>query len=182
MKLTICMSVLLAALPLAAQQHKMKSPASPKAVASMDWAGKTITIDYSSPRVRGREGHLFNKGGLISHDRTYPVWRAGANAATTLHTAADISLGDLNVPAGTYTLFVDIADPAQWTLIVNKKTGEWGLTYDKSADLGRVKMHMSKPPKMIEDLTYTIKREGPDRGLLTLEWANKRASVPITVH
>ena len=37
------------------------------------------------------------------------------------------------MPKGTYTLFVDISNPDQWDLIVNKKTGEWGLAYDKSA-------------------------------------------------
>ena len=180
-RLIVCLSVLLAALPLAAQQQK-KPPASPKATATGTIAGKTITIDYSSPRVKGREGHIFTKDGLISHDKHYPVWRAGANAATTLHTDADIHLGDLNVPAGTYTLFVDIADPAQWTLIVSKDTGEWGLSYDETKDLGRVKMHMSKPTAMVEDLTWTIKDEGGDKGRLTLEWENERASVPIRVH
>ena len=70
--------------------------------------------------MKGREGKLFTKDGLISHDPHYPVWRAGANAATTLHTDADLTIGDLNVPAGTYTLFVDISDPANWTLIVSK--------------------------------------------------------------
>lgn len=180
--LILCMSIALAAVPLAAQQQN-KPPASPKANATATIGGKTITIDYASPRVRGREGHIFNKGGLIEQThKSYPVWRAGANAATALHTDADLSIGDLNVPAGNYTLFVDIADPAQWTLIVSKDTGEWGLSYDKSKDLGRVKMHMSKPPSMVEDLTWTIKDEGGNRGRIMLEWENERASVPIRVH
>lgn len=179
--LILSMSVALIMVPLAAQQQK-KPPASPKATATATIGGKTITIDYSSPRVRGREGHIFTSDGLISHDPHYPVWRAGANAATALHTDADLSIGDLNVPAGNYTLFVDISDPAQWTLIVSKDTGEWGLSYDKSKDLGRVKMHMSKPPSMVEDLTWTIKDEGGNKGRVTLEWENERASVPIRVH
>ena len=114
--------------------------------------------------------------------QSYPVWRAGANAATTMHTDADISLGNLNVPAGTYTLFVDIADPTQWTLVVSKETGEWGLAYNKDMDLGRVKMAMSKPPSMVEDLVYTITDRGGNRGMLTLAWENEKASVPIRVH
>jgi len=178
--LLICMSLLLTALPIAAQQKK--PPLSPPATATGTIAGKTITIIYSSPRVKGREGKIFTKDGLISHDPHYPVWRAGANAATTLKTDADISLGDLNVPAGTYTLFVDISDPAQWTLIVSKDTGEWGLKYDSSKDLGRVKMKMSKPPAMVEDLSYTITDRGGNKGRLALEWENVRASVRITVH
>ena len=45
--------------------------------------GKTISVKYSSPKVRGREGKLFGKDGVIGQDPTYPVWRAGANSART---------------------------------------------------------------------------------------------------
>ena len=160
-----------------------KAPLSPPAKASATINGKTITIDYSSPRVRGREGHIFNKGGLIEQThKSFPVWRAGANSATTLHTDAALTLGTLHVPAGTYTLFVDIANPDQWTLIVSKDTGEWGLGYNPKMDLGRTKMHMSKPPSMVEDLTYTLKDDGGNKGTLTLAWEYHVASVPIAVH
>jgi len=179
--LILCMSVALCLVPLAAQQQK-KPPLSPKETATATIGGKTITIDYSSPRVRGREGHIFTSDGLISHDPHYPIWRAGANAATALHTEGDISIGDLNVPAGDYTLFVDISDPAQWTLVVSKDTGEWGLKYDKTKDLGRVKMRMSKPPSMVEDLVWTITSRGGSRGRLTLAWENEGASVTVTAH
>lgn len=177
--LLLAAALLLAATPLIAQQHK--APLSPPAKAEATIGGKTITITYSSPRVRGREGHIFTKDGLISHDPHYPVWRAGANAATTLATDADLMIGDLKVPAGTYTLFVDIADPAHWTLIVSKATGEWGLSYDSSNDLGRVPMKMSKPASMAEDLTYTIAGHGANKGTLTLTWEDMSASVPIRV-
>lgn len=178
-RLFVCMSFLLAATTLLAQQ---KPPLSPPAKASITIAGKTITIDYNSPRVRGREGHIFTKDGLISHNPHYPVWRAGANPATTLHTDADLAIGDLNVPAGTYTLFVDISDPAQWVLIVSKDTGEWGLSYDAAKDLGRTPMKMSKPPSMVEDLKYTLANHGGGKDTLTLAWENVSASVPIRVH
>ena len=69
----------------------------------------------------------------------------GRQRATTLQTDADLTIGDLHVPAGTYTLFVDISDPAQWVLIVSKATGEWGLAYDAAQDLGRTKMTMASP-------------------------------------
>jgi hypothetical protein len=173
----ICAGALVAAtLSLSAQQPP---PASPAATAMTNLSGKTITITYSSPRVKGREGHIFTNDGLIktAHGSQYPIWRAGANAATTLTTDADLLLGDLTVPKGTYTLFVDISDPNQWTLIVNKKTGEWGLAYDPSLDLGKVKMFMSKPPAMIEELKYSL-----DNNQLTLAWENHVASVPLSAH
>lgn len=149
-----------------------KPPASPPAEATLTVAGKTVTIRYSAPSVRGRK--IFGPGGLVSHDATYPVWRGGANAATALHTDADLQLGTLRVPKGDYTLFVLVADPDHWQLIVNKQTGQWGLTYDAKQDLGRVPMQMSVPPQSIEQLKYVL---SPNK--LTLEWENHIASVPL---
>jgi hypothetical protein len=155
-----------------------KSPAV-KEVVSLD--GQTITIAYNSPRVHGREGKIFTKDGLISHDPHYPVWRAGANEATTLITAADLKIGALLVPKGTYTLFVDISDPAEWVLIVSKKTGEWGLAYDSTDDLGRVPLKTTAPPALVEELKYTIADLGDGKGTLTLAWENVTASVAVEI-
>ncbi|MGA2206925.1 MAG: DUF2911 domain-containing protein [Terracidiphilus sp.] len=175
----VCTGLLFAATTLFAQPKPLLSP---PATETATIAGKSITITYNSPRVRGREGRIFTKDGIISHDPHYPVWRAGANAATTLKTDADLTIGDLNVPAGSYTLFVDISDPAHWVLIVSKATGEWGLAYDAAQDLGRVKMRMSKPPALVEDLKYTVSDDGGGKGTLTLAWEHVSASVPIMVH
>lgn len=176
-RLLICISLgmLVGAWTLASAQQ------SPPATETVTIGGKAITIKYSSPRVRGREGKLFGKDGLIGKDGTYPVWRAGANAATSLHTDADLDVGGLAVPSGDYTLFVNLEDPDNWELIVNKQTGQWGLSYDKAQDLGRVKMAMSKPSGMAENLKYTLSDDGGNKGKLTLEWENKSASVSLTV-
>ena len=178
--LLLCAGVLIATtFSLSAQQQP---PLSPPETATATIAGKTITIKYNSPRVKGREGHIFTKDGLISHNPHYPVWRAGANPATTLITDADLKIGDLVVPKGTYTLFVDISDPDQWTLIVSKKTGEWGLAYDNTQDLGRVKMTMTKPLGLVENLKYTLNALGGTTGKMTLEWEYHSASVLFSVH
>ena len=142
---------------------------------------RTIGISYSAPSVNGREGKLFGRDGRIARDGTYPVWRAGANAATCFHTDADLDVGGLAVPKGDYTLYVNLADPDNWELIINKQTRQWGLTYDASRDLGRVKMNMSKPAAMIETLKYTVEDAGGHKGVLQLAWENHVASVPITV-
>ncbi len=157
---------LIASTPLLAQQ-------SPPAQTSVTIAGKAIRIDYSAPSMRGRK--IF--GGLEPY---HHVWRAGANAATALHTDANLDIGGLSVPKGDYTLFVYL-DPNQWQLIVSKATGEWGLDYDQGRDLGRVKMQMSKPPKPIETYKMNLSSQGGNSGKLRLEWENTIAEVPITV-
>ena len=73
-------------------------------------------------------------------------------------------IGDLTVPAGTYTLFVDISDPAQWVLIVSKETGEWGLATTIRRTWAGRQMTMAKPPAMVEDLKYTLDRQRRRQG------------------
>jgi hypothetical protein len=167
--------VLAAAGLVVAQQKPVLSP---PAETSVTIAGKTITIKYGAPSVRGRQ--IFGEGGVVSKDKTYPVWRAGANSATALHTEADLDIKGLAVPKGDYTVFVAVTtDP--WQIIINKQTGQWGLTYNKDQDLGRVPMAVSKPPAPIETYKMTLSATGPNAGKLQLEFENVIASVPFTV-
>ena len=87
---------MLFSLLLASSAAGLASAQSPKATETATIGGKTITIQYSAPSVRGRQ--IFGDGGLLSHDPNYPVWRAGANSATSLHTDADLDIGGLTVP------------------------------------------------------------------------------------
>jgi hypothetical protein len=171
----ICAGILMATASLAPAETKTGQ------MASIVIGGKTIAIKYSAPAVNGREGKLFGKDGQIGKDANYPVWRAGANDATALHTDADLDIGGLTVPKGDYTLFVNLANPASWELIVNKQTGQSGLEYDAKQDLGRVKMTMSKPPAMVEQMKFTLSNAGANKARLQLEWEDHIASVTIAV-
>lgn len=148
-------------------------PASPPAKAEGTIGGKNISVDYSAPSKRGR----VIMGGLVPYEK---VWRTGANAATTLRTDADITIGNLAVPAGTYTLYT-IPGEKEWTLIVNTQTGQWGTQYDQSKDLGRVKMSVKPVKNTVETFVVDVKPSGAKNGALTLTWENTEASVPITV-
>jgi hypothetical protein len=151
---------------------------SPPARATATIAGKSVSIQYSAPSVRGRK--IFGDGGLLSRDPTYPIWRAGANAATTLKTEGALDVGGINVPAGAYTLYVDVKNPDQWELVVSKATGQWGLTYPgPSSDLGRAKMTMTIPPQPVEQLKYTITDKGNGVGELQLAWERHVGTVAL---
>lgn len=181
MKLVMKLVPIFAAAVLAVSvAFAQKGPmASPPETASVTINGSTITVKYSAPSVRGRK--IFGPGGLVMKDPTAPVWRAGANSATAFHTDADLDLDGLTVPKGDYTLYADVKDPDAWVLIVNKQTGQWGLTYNANQDLGRVKMTMSTPPQPVEVLKYTLASEGGNKGSLQLAWDGHVASVPFTV-
>lgn len=181
-RLLCCLGLLAFTVSVSAQMpmHKTRpQPLSPPAMAVGTIGGKSIWIAYSSPRVKGRTGHIFTRDGLISKNPHYPVWRAGANSATTLILSGKMKIGDVEVPAGAYTLFVDISDPGHWTLIVSKETGEWGLSYDASKDLGKTPMTMSAPPSTIEDLKWKIVDKGDGMGEISLGWEHHVASVPV---
>jgi Protein of unknown function (DUF2911) len=152
-----------------------KKPLSPPAKAEAKIGGKNITIDYSAPSMRGRK----IMGELVPYGQ---VWRTGANAATVLTTDADLMIGTLHVPAGKYTLFT-IPGEKEWTLIVNKQTGQWGTNYDQAQDLGRVKMTVAKTPSPVETFLIGINSTpGARTGSLALTWENTRVWVPVVVH
>jgi hypothetical protein len=151
---------------------------SPAEQTSVTLGGKTMTIKYGAPSVRGRK--IFGAGGLLSNDPTYPAWRAGANSATSFHTDADLDIGGLTVPKGDYTIYAWVADPDNWQLIINRETGQWGLSYDAKKDVGRVKMAMSKPSAVIEMYKMTLSATGPKSAKLQLEWEHHIASVSIS--
>ncbi|HXK60728.1 MAG TPA: DUF2911 domain-containing protein [Acidobacteriota bacterium] len=157
---------------LLAQQGR--APLSPPAETSVTINGKTISIKYSAPSMRGRK--IF--GELVPYGK---VWRAGANAATALHTDADLDLGGLTVPKGDYTLYV-WPEANKWTLIVNKETGQWGTRYNQQLDLGRVEMNMSQAPAPIETFKITLSETGSNSAKLEMAWENTVASVPIAVN
>jgi hypothetical protein len=162
-------------------QPQKKAPASPPAETSVTIGGKQISIKYSAPSMKGRK--IFGGADALQPDNT--VWRAGANNATALHTDADLTIGNLQVPKGDYTLYVYL-DPKGWQLIVSKQTGQWGInrdgttTLDESKAIGRTPMTMSKPPAPIETYNMTLASTGGNTGKLTLEWENVVASVNFT--
>jgi hypothetical protein len=150
-----------------------KSRPSPPASATCDLGGgKTVKTDYSSPRMKGRKIY----GDLVPFGE---VWRTGANDATTFVTSADVVVGGKNIPAGSYTIFtVPTAD--KWTLIINKKTGEWGIPYKYESDeLARVDMKVSKLLSPVEDFTISYDKSAGGCAM-HIDWETTRASVDIS--
>ncbi|MGB2606228.1 MAG: DUF2911 domain-containing protein [Candidatus Sulfotelmatobacter sp.] len=146
---------------------------SPPASATCDLGGgKTIKTNYSSPRMKGRKIY----GGLVPFGE---VWRTGANEATTFVTSADIVIGGKSVPAGSYTIFT-VPNADKWTLIINKKTGEWGIPYKYESDeLARVNMKVSKLPAPVEDFTIAYDKSATGC-TMHIDWETTRAAVDIS--
>lgn len=149
-----------------------QQPASPPGTASVKFDdGRTVTIDYSRPSMRGRQ--IF--GGLVPYGE---VWRTGANAATSLKTDVNLTIGGASVPAGSYTLYT-IPNKSGWKLIINKQTGQWGTAYDEKQDLARVDMKVSQNASPTEQFTISFDKTGASAATLKLDWANTTASVSL---
>ena len=167
----LCLGLTLFSVACPAQQDKANRP-SPPAEAKLDLAaGKSVTVDYSSPRAKGRKIY----GDVVPLGK---VWRTGANEATTFVTTADITVGGAAVPAGSYTIFT-IPDKDKWTLIISKKTGEWGTDYSgPSNDLARVDMKVSSLPAPVENFTISFEKSATG-DTMTFDWERTRASVAV---
>jgi hypothetical protein len=150
-----------------------QSRPSPAASATCDLGGgKTVKTDYSSPRMKGRKIY----GDLVPFGE---VWRTGANEATTFVASADVMVGSKTVPAGSYTIFT-VPGADKWTLIVNKKTGEWGIPYKYQSDeLVRADMSVSKLPAPVENFTIAYDKSASGC-TLRIDWETTRASVNIS--
>jgi hypothetical protein len=160
-----------AAAPAQQNEDKSKRP-SPPGTTEVTLKGKTITIDYSRPSMRGRK----IMGALVPYGK---VWRTGANEATTLTTPVDLNIGGTKVPAGKYTLWT-LPSAGTWKLIINKQTGQWGTNYDPSQDLARVDMQKKALSAPVEQFTMSFAKQGGDKAELNMDWENTRVSVPIS--
>jgi Protein of unknown function (DUF2911) len=149
-----------------------QNQASPPATATGKVNGATITINYSSPGVKGRQIW----GGLVPYDK---VWRAGANQATIFQTDKDIKVEGKELKAGKYSLYI-IPSEKEWTFIFNTQTGQWGIkndgttTEDPAKDALRVMAKPQKAKAMQERMEYVIDKSG-----FALVWEN--LSVPVSI-
>jgi len=168
---TLIFAMTLLAASFAAAQDKGQRPSPPAKAQCKLSSGKTVTVDYSSPRAKGRK--IF--GELVPYGQ---VWRTGANEATTFVTTANLSAGGKDVPAGSYTIFT-LPNADAWSLIINKHTGEWGVPYKyESEELARIPMTVEKTSAPVENMTIGFDQSGGCT--LHVSWESTQASVKFT--
>jgi hypothetical protein len=160
--------------------------------------GKWLEITYGRPALRGRDvfgsGANYGKALIdlpLGDFGPPPVWRAGANVSTRLNTEATLTFGDKKVPAGEYSVFIDVKSPKDWTLIVsgwpaqqrfdqNDKTALWGAYgYTPAKDVARVAMKVETLPFSVEQLTWSFLDVTPDTGRVAIMWGKTMASAPF---
>lgn len=145
---------------------------SPPATATGKVGDAMVTINYSSPAVKGRKIW----GELVPYGK---VWRAGANEATTIELSKDVQVEGKTLPAGKYSLYA-IPGEKEWKVIFNSETGQWGTkrggesTRDEAKDVLVVNVEPKKATTMNERLLYEVNKNG-----IALKWEN--LEVPVSM-
>jgi len=172
--------------PLAAHSQNVTLPElSPKAVVSQTIGITDVNVVYHRPSVQKREiwGKLvpygFNDLGFGT-SKAAP-WRAGANETTVVSFQNDVTIAGNPLKAGSYGLFMAVAQDGTVTLIFSRDTGTWGsFFYDERNDALRVATKLEDAP-FHELLTYDFSSVTKDSAELALSWENKRIPIPIKV-
>jgi hypothetical protein len=156
--------------------------------------GKWIDITYGRPLLRGREA--FGGSGAEYGKATNagaPVWRAGANLSTRIKSEVPLSIGGKTMPAGEYSVFIELKQPTEWTFIV----ADWAVAprlnanipgalfgafdYTPEKDILRAPMKVESLPFKVEQLEWTFLDMTTDAGRLAVMWDKTIASVPFRV-
>jgi hypothetical protein len=153
---------------MAAPAGGARPAASPRDTARGTVGGVSVLVDYGRPYRKGRT--VFAADGLVPFGR---VWRTGANAATTLVTSGDLTVGGTRVPAGTYTLYT-VPNAGAWQLVINRQTGQWGTVYNQAQDLARVPMTVRALPAPVEQFTVAVEGDA-----LVMRWETTEARATL---
>jgi hypothetical protein len=200
-------SVMLAATVTAQSVPEVKLAPSPMGQASVQlggsWTktadgdryqgGKWLVVDYSRPLLRGRK-NIFGSGaeyGKVVMDGA-PLWRAGANATTTITTQAPLMLGGKRLEPGVYNVFVDLK-PGNWTLVFSNqprqpkydpkdKVNLYGTyNYDPKFDVARVPMLVDSVDYSVEQFMITFINATDTSVVMAMAWENTVALATLEV-
>ena len=144
--------------------------AGPRGTSTVTIKGKTVSVDYGQPSLKGRTTEE-----MLGKLQPGAAWRMGADTATSLKTETDLVFGDLTVPAGEYSLFMQRQEDNSWKLVFNKQHGQWGTEHDASQDLGSTPLKETKSAKSVETLTITLSKAAGG-GTLTVKWGTLEVS------
>ena len=131
-------------------------------------------VIYSRPQTNERV--VF--GELVERNR---IWRLGGNEATEIEFYREVKIGGKKVPKGKYTLYA-IAEPDNWTMIVNRDTDTWGaFKYDEKKDVARVKVPVQKVATPVNVFSIMMEKGDANTILLDIAWDDSMVALPISL-
>jgi hypothetical protein len=181
----VVLATLITSTPVIGQTAKKKQGQriSPHETITETVDGNELKLVYGRPYTKKPGTTEVRKiwGGLVPYGK---VWRTGADEATLLTTKQPIEIGGYSLAAGTYSLFTVPNEDGTAKLVINKKTGQWGVPYkeesEKANELARVDLKKSDLDKDVDQFTMAIE---PASGgaVLKMMWEKTEYSVKLTV-
>ncbi len=154
---------------------------SPKASVSQNVGMTNISIDYSSPGMKGRK--IF--GDLVPYDN---LWRAGANSPTTISFSSEVKIGEKNIGPGTYAIAMIPRMNGQWTIDFNK-AGKYPMAYRKDGQIDMdaynkdlahsITVNVTVWDNAIERLTYFIDANNNKVANINMLWSDVIVSFQV---
>ncbi|MGD1155206.1 MAG: DUF2911 domain-containing protein [Terriglobia bacterium] len=164
--LSVTMMIALAASALAQRN--------PRGTANLTLKGKTISVEYGRPSLKGRTVDQ-----MLSQLKAGDVWRLGADKSTTFTTVLDLAFGDVTVPAGEYSLWMQKQADNSWKLVFNKEHGKWGTQHDAAQDLVSAPLKQLQAAESVEMVTITLAEAG-EGGVISIEWGTMKVTASFT--
>jgi hypothetical protein len=153
-----------------AQNFETPRP-SPNATVSQTVGITQVTIDYSSPGVKGRKIW----GGLVPYNE---VWRTGANEVTSITFDDPLRINGNELPAGTYGMHT-IPGENEWEIIFSKDTEvDDGSQFDEKKEILRIKVTPKEGP-FTERMSFTFTNTTDTYSEVNLIWEKLRVSFEI---
>jgi len=143
----------------------------PRGTPSLTLNGKTVSVDYGRPSLKGR-----TTDDLLGRLKPGSLWRLGADTSTTFKTDIDLDFGGVTIPAGEYSIWMQLQEDKSWKLLFDKQHGQWGEpTPDASQCFASVPLNETKPSKPVEMVTITLSKTDGG-GTVTIEWGTLEVS------
>ncbi|MFN8007145.1 MAG: DUF2911 domain-containing protein [Terriglobia bacterium] len=145
----------------------------PRSTSRIEIGDKFMFIEYGRPSLKGRD--------MFSQLETNKFWRLGADKSTTVTTSANLSFNKVSIPAGTYSLWLKKLDAKNFSLVFNKKSGQWGTQHDAIDDLDGIPLSYSEGTDSVEQFTINLVKSGKGNGGdIVLLWGNVALKAPFT--
>ena len=171
---TFAAVLLMGLLSLSVTAQDLPQP-SPHATFNQRVGVTDISMDYSRPAVRGRDIW----GGLVPFDK---VWRAGANSSTKIEFSTDVKIGDKEVKAGKYALYIVPGEDA-FVFIISNYVDGWGVDeYTEKTDVVRIKAAVEKNQMAQENMLFSIDKITNNTCILSLTWGNVKTGFDISIN
>ena len=143
----------------------------PRGKSTITLKGKTVSVDYGRPSLKGR-----TTDELLGRLKPGGLWRLGADSSTTFKTDIDLAFGDVTIPAGEYSIWMQRQEDNSWKLLFDKQHGQWGEPApDPSQCFASVPLKVSQPAQPVEMVTLTLSKVGGG-GTLTIQWGTLEAT------